>query len=85
MTKQDKDIALRVTKQFYKDVISNTIPMPTAQAFLEQTIVAGGAIRDTIFDKEVRDIMENPGNPYVSISEREKFLEAIHILKGEDQ
>lgn len=34
-------------------------------------------------DEEVRDAIENPDNPYVPIGEREKFLAAVRILKGE--
>ena len=37
-------------------------------------------------DEEVKDVMENPDNPYVSITEREKFLKAISILRyGEEK
>ena len=37
-------------------------------------------------DEEVKDVMENPDNPYVPITEREKFLKAISILRyGEDK
>ncbi len=53
---QDKDIALTVTKQFYADLYINTCENATAKKIIKQTIVAGGAIRDTILEREIADI-----------------------------
>ena len=57
--KDSEEIALRVIKQVYGDIFRTACASWTRTEVLQhmnETIVAGGAIRDTIFGKEVRDI-----------------------------